>query len=214
MWHVPHFIPVFRTVLASVMANIQNWFTRRFIHLNDPPYKYLAQFIRSTFRNHSFMHSFVKLWLYSTLLDLGRFFSFLIFYRVGRTPWTGDQLVTRPLPAHRTAQTQNKRTHTSIPQEGFKPKIPVFKRAKTVHVFDRAATVIGHIAIIPKPKHEFLAVAILCYILLRELVKSFCSLHKYYPFHRHSYPQLCHVHSGKYHNIDYSVIIKPTTFYQ
>jgi hypothetical protein len=25
------------------------------------------------------------------LLDLGRFFSFLILYRVGRTPWTGDQ---------------------------------------------------------------------------------------------------------------------------
>jgi hypothetical protein len=28
------------------------------------------------------------------------FFSFLIFYTVGRTPWTGDQPVARPLPAH------------------------------------------------------------------------------------------------------------------
>jgi hypothetical protein len=27
--------------------------------------------------------------LYSPLLDLGRFFSFLILYKVGRTPWTG-----------------------------------------------------------------------------------------------------------------------------
>jgi hypothetical protein len=26
------------------------------------------------------------------LLDLGRFFSFLILYRVGRTPWTGDHI--------------------------------------------------------------------------------------------------------------------------
>jgi hypothetical protein len=97
-----------------------------------------------------------------------------------------------------------------MPQEGFEPKIPVFKRTKMVHVFDRAATVIGHIAIIPKPKHEFLAVAIPCYILLRELVKTCCSLHKYYPVNRHSYPQLCHVHSGKYHNIDHSVLFKPT----
>jgi hypothetical protein len=34
------------------------------------------------------------------------------FFTVGRTPWTGDQPVTRPLPAHRTTQTQNKRIHT------------------------------------------------------------------------------------------------------
>jgi hypothetical protein len=32
------------------------------------------------------------------LLDLGRFFSFSILYTVGRTPWTGDQPVARPLP--------------------------------------------------------------------------------------------------------------------
>jgi hypothetical protein len=42
------------------------------------------------------------LWLYSPLLSLGRFFSFLIPYTVGRTPWTGDQPVARPLPTHRT----------------------------------------------------------------------------------------------------------------
>jgi hypothetical protein len=34
-------------------------------------------------------------------LGLGRFFSFLIPYTVGRTPWTGDQPVARPLPTHR-----------------------------------------------------------------------------------------------------------------
>jgi hypothetical protein len=43
-------------------------------------------------------------------VDLGRFFSFLNLYTVGRTPWTGDQPVARPLPAHITTQTQNKRT--------------------------------------------------------------------------------------------------------
>jgi hypothetical protein len=46
----------------------------------------------------------------SPLLGFGRFFSFLILYTVGRTPWTGDQPVARSLPTHRTTQTQNKRT--------------------------------------------------------------------------------------------------------
>jgi hypothetical protein len=32
-------------------------------------------------------------------------------YTDGRTPWTSDQPVARPLPTHRTTQTQNKRTH-------------------------------------------------------------------------------------------------------
>jgi hypothetical protein len=41
-------------------------------------------------------------------------FQFLIFYAVGGTPWTGDQPVARPLPVHRTTQTQNKRTHHSV----------------------------------------------------------------------------------------------------
>jgi hypothetical protein len=55
-----------------------------------------------------------------------------------------DQPVARPLPAPRTAQTQNKRTQTTMPQVGFEPTIPVFERAKTVYALDRAATVIGY----------------------------------------------------------------------
>jgi hypothetical protein len=39
---------------------------------------------------------------------------FPYLYTISRTPWTGDQSVARPLPAHRTAQTQNKRTQISI----------------------------------------------------------------------------------------------------
>jgi hypothetical protein len=46
--------------------------------------------------------------LHSRLLDLGRLFSFLKFYTVGRTPWMADQPVARPIPIHRTSQTQNK----------------------------------------------------------------------------------------------------------
>jgi hypothetical protein len=36
-------------------------------------------------------------WLYSPLLDLGRLSTSLILYTVGRTPWTGDQLIAIPL---------------------------------------------------------------------------------------------------------------------
>jgi hypothetical protein len=80
---------------------------------------------------------------YSPLLDFRCFLSFLFFYTVGRTPWTGDQAVARPLSAHRTAQIRNKHTQTSMPQEGFEPTFPVFDRATRVHALDRAANVTG-----------------------------------------------------------------------
>jgi hypothetical protein len=71
-------------------------------------------------------------------------FQFLeIVHTVGRTPWTGDRSVARPLRAHRTAQTWNKPTQTSMSQVGFEPMYPVFERAKTFHALDRAGTVIG-----------------------------------------------------------------------
>jgi hypothetical protein len=34
-----------------------------------------------------------------------------LFYTDGSTHWTSDQPVARPLPTHRTTQTQNKRAH-------------------------------------------------------------------------------------------------------
>jgi hypothetical protein len=85
----------------------------------------------------------IILGLYGPLLGLGRFFSFLILYAVGRTPWTGDQPVVRPLPTHRTKQTPNKRTQTSMPLVRFELTIPAFERAKTLYALDRAAAVIG-----------------------------------------------------------------------
>jgi hypothetical protein len=45
--------------------------------------------------------------IHLSMLDLGRSFSFLIQYTVGKTPWTGDHSVARPLPTHR-------KTHTDI----------------------------------------------------------------------------------------------------
>jgi hypothetical protein len=63
------------------------------------------------------------LWLYSPLLGLGLFFSFLIFHTVGRTPWAEDQPVAGPLPTHKTTQTQNKRTYTSMSRVGLEHTI-------------------------------------------------------------------------------------------
>jgi hypothetical protein len=88
---------------------------------------------------------FIHPWLYRPLSDLGRFFSFLILYTVGKTPWTGDQPVASSLPTHRTIQIQNKRTQTSMPWVGFEPTIPAFQRAKRVHALDREATVTGSV---------------------------------------------------------------------
>jgi hypothetical protein len=53
----------------------------------------------------------------------------------------GDQPVVRPLPTHKTKQTQNKRTRTSMALVGFELMIPTFERAEKVHVLDRSATV-------------------------------------------------------------------------
>jgi hypothetical protein len=51
-----------------------------------------------------------------------------------------DQPVSRPLPTHRTTQT---RTRTFKSWVGFEPTITASQGAKTVHVLDRAATVIS-----------------------------------------------------------------------
>jgi hypothetical protein len=51
-------------------------------------------------------------------------------------------------------QTQNKHKQTSMPRVGFKPPIPAFERAKTVHALDRAGTVIGEEMITGWYDHE------------------------------------------------------------
>jgi hypothetical protein len=91
-----------------------------------------------TFReNHSLFHHR----LYSPFLDPGRFFAFVILYTFCRTPLRGIS-PSQVLYLHRTAQTQNKRKQTFMPQVRFEPTAPVFELAKTVHVSDHAAPVI------------------------------------------------------------------------
>jgi hypothetical protein len=71
--------------------------TKRFLFLFPHLFLFISVFV-FLFLSLFFI---LLLWFYSPLLGLGRFFSFLILYTVGRTPWTGDQSVARPLPIHR-----------------------------------------------------------------------------------------------------------------
>jgi hypothetical protein len=85
---------------------------------------------------HTLNHE-IYLWIYCLLLDIGRFFSFFILYTVGRTHWTRDQPVAKPLPAHRI----NAHRHSCF--SGIRTHDPAFKRGKTVYALDRSATVIS-----------------------------------------------------------------------
>jgi hypothetical protein len=63
-------------------------------------------------------YSFIHQWLYSPLLGPGCFFRFVTLHRVGKTPWTGDQPVARPLPTQRIAQHRiNEHRHPCLEQD-------------------------------------------------------------------------------------------------
>jgi hypothetical protein len=106
---------------------------------NDIRFTYV-QMSPAVAESHShYIGIIVLLWLYSPLLGLGCFFSFLILYTVSRTPWTGDQPIARPLPTYRTTQRHTKHTQYRYPclELDSNPPIPAFKRAKTVNALDQ-----------------------------------------------------------------------------
>jgi hypothetical protein len=92
--------------------------------------------------NDSFIHSSMSV---QPFVGPWPLFQFRNPKRVGRTPRTGDQPVARPLPTHRTAQTQNNCKQTSMHWLGFETTSPMYEQAKIVQGLDRAATVIGQI---------------------------------------------------------------------
>jgi hypothetical protein len=76
------------------------------------------------------------------LVDLGRFFSFLIYTQslglLGRLIGPSQGLYLH------TGQHKHRiNSQTSMPRVGFETTIPVFERAETVLALDRSATVIG-----------------------------------------------------------------------
>jgi hypothetical protein len=121
---------------------------------------------------HSF--SFIK-WLYGLFLGPGLYFSSVIFSHGRRTPWSSDQLVARPLPTHRTTQTQNKRRKHPCLRVGFEPTIPAFERAKTVHALNGAATVISWIDISNKKSKEIMIIFAMNFI--HQFVKMYTLYH-------------------------------------
>jgi hypothetical protein len=66
------------------------------------------------FEPYTFIHSFIHQWLYKPLLGRGLFFSFVVFfYTDGRTSWTRDQPVAKPL-LHAGRHKHRINAHTDI----------------------------------------------------------------------------------------------------
>jgi hypothetical protein len=70
-------------------------------------------------------------------------------YTVGRTPWTGDQIVAKPLPVNKHRKTRARaQTHTHTHTNTKHPSTdwdsnPRSRLPKAVHALDRSATVTG-----------------------------------------------------------------------
>jgi hypothetical protein len=75
---------------------------------------YRLRYHGSLIKFHSFINSSMALQPFVGTWPLLQFRN--LFYTDGRTPWTSDQPVARPLPSHRTTQTENKRRDTSMPR--------------------------------------------------------------------------------------------------
>jgi hypothetical protein len=85
----------------------------------------------------------IYLWLYSPFVGSRPISQVLDLLHRGYDSLDGGSVRCKAATCtHRTAQTQNKRTQTSMPQVGFEPTIPAFELDKTVSALVRAATVI------------------------------------------------------------------------
>jgi hypothetical protein len=99
-----------RTVLSSFLFRWVNYLSLQKV---IPPFIGYSLFI------HSFINGSTALVGPRPLLRFRN-----LFYTNGRSPWTSDQPVARPLHTHRTTQTRHKCTQTSMPWMGFEPTNP------------------------------------------------------------------------------------------
>jgi hypothetical protein len=76
-------------------------------------------------------------------LSLGRFANILIWTQLVRLLGQGIS-TSQGRYLHTSTQIQKKRTQISMPPVGLEPTTRMFERARTVHVLDRTATVIGY----------------------------------------------------------------------
>jgi hypothetical protein len=97
--------------------------------------------IHEEIRIHTHTHT-LSLWIYSLLLDLGRFFSFLIYTQ-------SEGLLGRRISLsqgrylHTEQHKHRINTQTSMHRVRFEPTIPALERTKRVNALDRGATRIG-----------------------------------------------------------------------
>jgi hypothetical protein len=70
-------------------------------------------------------------------------FQFHDHFTDGRTHWTSDQLVARPLPKHKTTQTQNKHIPNTHALCEIRTHDPGFRASEDSTLLDRSATVTG-----------------------------------------------------------------------
>jgi hypothetical protein len=104
------------------------------------------------------------------------------FFTDGRTPWTSNQLVARPLSKHRILHRINAYTHqTSMPWMGFEPTIPASERAKIIYALNCSATVIGWFSYIRIHISNYIISFCLSfrmlYIFLTSALRAICTAH-------------------------------------
>jgi hypothetical protein len=93
---------------------------------------------------------FISLSLSVALQPLWTLAAFSVnLYTVGRTPWTGDQTVSRTLPTQRTTQTQNKYTniHASSGIRTHDPSVRADEDGSCLRLrghCDRPSLYVGH----------------------------------------------------------------------
>jgi hypothetical protein len=111
--------------------------TTHFINTNTAPSQIVILLLLDAY-------IYIYIYIFSLALQppwaLASDFQFRDHFTDGRTPWTSDQLIARPLPKHRI---DTYTYQTSMLYMGFEPTIPASERAKTVHALDRSATVTG-----------------------------------------------------------------------
>jgi hypothetical protein len=102
--------------------------------------------------------------LFAPLLEHRADFSVpTIIFTDGRTPWTGDQLFSRPLSKRRTTQTQNKHIHTPNIHAlcGIRTDVPSFRASEKSTCLKTAW--------LPWPPFDYHSITIVNWSLLHEI---------------------------------------------
>jgi hypothetical protein len=118
------------------------------ICLSISPSIYLSIYLSICVSIYVYMYLFIYLSIYLSMtlppfVGSWPLFRFLNLFTQSVGPLGRGMSLSQGRYMHTGQHKHNKRTQTSMPQVEFEPTIPVFERAKTVHVLDHATNVIG-----------------------------------------------------------------------